>query len=915
MSETESNIISSSAHRSAVNYETQTPINTLYASISAQALSVVQSGAENAKGSATIVDRVFFIKCNLAIREILHKYWEVKFADATYVERAYTILQSYAGNSEGDRYESFRRNFINIIEVNENTVEEDDIINLFKIFEKGRVQINISKSIENIQVLTTVINELAPDECKENVFLKQVQALYYWYQDHKSDPYYIKRKLETVFEILFNFKPSHTGKIYLALSGSTNSFVHEAFKDSLIFGHEIDLEQCWKLYSDHGLEKLQGHYRTALDFFIYLYRFDSTNTEDITKLDYQFGLSKLLALFPEASGIMIPNQAEYKDKQLVSHSHVEIFTESIDPNLLVFDILDADEEFIVSKLYHNLEFVFKNKFLSSVGSMTAFVKRLICEYFVKLEIREASLEQHLELVTDSLTKLILNINKQDPYGFKQSLQRLRFELANINSQGLEIQRPLACPSQFRPRGTKESLEILKLLQKGILRVKSTINGNRLVYNNKHELPAPANNQDWNTVVFSKFMLELMYLDNSFMGRYNYYNLNKLRDQFISDYTTPWEYNGQEFAFEIEQNTGELCVLSCNLRIEGHDELIPIKMYIPAIKDKISLIRKLISKGVALNKVLDLMRIRIEVPEFLLQNDELRNKVFACLTGFLMSRQGNSLYEPPKDTHNTSQNAFNPYSSSAWSMFKIVLRQNGEVSDETCDKIRSIAEDVQVSVLTIDKSFNDLIQLEYKMLSENISKATELPESMQQEWIKHFQEQTQTRISSYMQSNAYLNGIKECVSQIISESNYGQAVDSTFEVQMIAGKAVDDHNTYEWKQVLSILKLKLPYYYRALKLCLNLQLFSDIDNCDDVMRPLYIWSLKTVIQALLDPEIFTQLMDDSQVDNRIVAYVLDKVCSNDNEKSALGEVLTIEAKDKLKFMHEEMSHYDMDASMV
>ncbi|NCW62826.1 MAG: hypothetical protein EBW04_01605 [Betaproteobacteria bacterium] len=93
------------------------------------------------------------------------------------------------------------------------------------------------------------------------------------------------------------------------------------------------------------------------------------------------------------------------------------------------------------------------------------------------------------------------------------------------------------------------------------------------------------------------------------------------------------------------------------------------------------------------------------------------------------------------------------------------------------------------------------------------------------------------------------------------------------------------------------------------------LFSDINNCDDVMRPLYIWSLKTVIQALLDPEIFAQLMDDSQVDNRIVAYVLDKVCSNENEKFALGEVLTVEAKDKLKLMHEEMSHYDMDASMV
>jgi hypothetical protein len=904
--------------------ETNNAINTLVGTSSSPIIDILRRGRENSQGAAALKDGIFVAKCNLPIRELMFKYAGRNFITQDEVEKIFVLLQMYSGETDEAQYNSFKTNLYNYF----GNVDLEDVDALYNIFKTGRTSIDMTSIHDQIVNLNTVIKSIAPEDCKALVYKKQVEALFLWYQNEKEkvdngvkkqNLHDIKRKLPVVFERLFNFRPKETGRIYLALSSSSNSFVHEAFKDSLIFGHDLDLAECWKLNSPEGLEKLKSHYKTALDFLIYLNRFNDLNPKDIEKESYQLGLARLLAQYPEAGGVLIPNHVAYNGSVLESNSQVEIFSESIDINLLAYDIVETDisNEFLVNKLWENLKYVISNNFKKYETRINTHLENLFTSFLSDaMQIRSENIAVHMNTLRPHVQYLVSSLVQGDMNQFRDGLTDLKASFSKFELAPNSYSRPQAVPSTFRERSVGETLEILKLMQKGLLVIESTPIGNQLRFNNSSDFPAPADLKQWNTVILSKFILELMYLDNSFLGRYNYYNLNKLRDQFIKDYTTEWSYKGQNFAFRLSQNTPQMAILDCDLQIDGERESIPVKMYIPAIKDKISLIRKIISKGVALNKVLDLMRIRIEVPQSLLGNKELRNKVFASLTSFIMTRQGNTLFEEPKDTHDMFENVHNQFSNSNWSMFKVVMRQNGEVSDQNSDKIREIADGSLETVFYMSKSFTELIQKESSDILENakLINGSGIDESIATNLLNSLKTQSQFRIDKYMQAQEYIYKVHKSLTEISETSQNGQAVDSTFEVQMIAGPALDDHNLYEWKQVLSILKLKLPFYERALKLSLNLLLFTDLENCGDVMRPLYIWTMKTVFQAILDVEIRNVLMNDEQFDTRILAAFVAKIVENENERSHLDELLTDESWTQMNLLYDELSDFDLDNSM-
>ena len=102
----------------------------LQGNVTAAAMKILAEAASNSRGAAQLQDRVFFIRCNLPIRQILYKYWGFVVKDTATVERAYTILQSYSGDTIDKRYDSFKRLLITVIQPkngNEGCVEEDDI--------------------------------------------------------------------------------------------------------------------------------------------------------------------------------------------------------------------------------------------------------------------------------------------------------------------------------------------------------------------------------------------------------------------------------------------------------------------------------------------------------------------------------------------------------------------------------------------------------------------------------------------------------------------------------------------------------------------------------------------------------------------------------------------------------------------
>jgi len=876
-------------------------LHVLQGNITAAAMQILAEAASNSRGDAKLQDRVFFIRCNLPIRQILYKYWGAVYPlKIDTVERAYTILQSYSGDTTDKRYSSFKRLLITVIQPKdgeEGSVEEEDIGKLFEIFELGRQTIDFSSSYDDMKLLNDLLVSICPPECKEFIVLKSIQSLYYWYQAHKHDLFYVKKELPNVCFSLFQFIPQDTGKIYLLLSRSLNSFVHEAFKDNLQWGDDVDIMHTWRLKGPNGLEKLKSHYKTALSFLIYLYSFDDSAPDNVKKFDNSFALAKIHAKFPYLRDILIPANAEYCDNILDKISQVEIFTEKISPELLVFDMLESEHEYLIKKLWKNLQFTLTTRFNDIHFQFSNFLRQRLEDLLSKI----ATPDSDWEAAQNALEEMIEDLKSSNFDKFCYSLNMFRSVIAT-RYQGSYVNKPSVAPSLFRERETAETVDILKQLQTGVLKIDQERTYQKLVY--IHDPMAPANNEEWDTTILTKFILDLMYLDNSFRGKYNYHNLSQLRDQLISDYTTPWRYNGQNFSFEVINNSDDICTLGCYLEIEGYDNLIEIKMYIPQIKDIISLIRKVLAKRVSLKEVLDLARIRIEVPDFLLNNSTLRSKVFACLLALLMSRQGNTLMESPKDTHpespesEMSKNEHNQFSSKGWYMFKVVLRETGEILDRMSSEINSVLTETRKDVEEIDTSLLSFLEAEEKQLNENMAMIQKLPLEFQSQFTETLTMQYRERLNRYIESSKDLGGIKGALEKICRAANQGTTVDSTLEVQMVAGPPRDDHYQYEWRQILTILKQKIPYHYRTLRICLNLLLFSDIQTCDHIIKPLYKWCLQFTIQGLLDPEVFEQLLRDERVDHRVIEYVLQKVCTSELEQKELNGVYSKDNESKV-----------------
>jgi hypothetical protein len=875
-------------------------LHILQGNVTAAAMQILAEAASNSRGDAKLQDRVFFIRCNLPIRQILYKYWGAVVKDTATIERAYTTLQSYSGESIDKRYSSFKRLLITVIQPqngNEGCVEEDDIGKLFEIFELGRQTIDFSSSYDDMKLLNDLLISICPPECKEFIVLKSIQSLYYWYQEHKHDLFYVKKELPNVCFSLFQFIPQDTGKIYLLLSSSLNSFVHEAFKESLTFGENVDIMHTWRLEGVNGLKKLKSHYKTALSFLIYLYSFDDSNPDNVQKHDNSFALAKIHAKFPYLRDILIPANAEYCDNILDKISQVEIFTEKISPELLVFDMLESEHEYLLKKLWKNLQFTLTTKFTGVHLQFSNFLIQRLQDLLSGIDVPDDDLLD----AQNALGNMIQDLKRYNFDEFCESLNLFRSAMAQIYDDS-HVNKPSVAPSLFRERETDETVDILKLLQTGVLKIDQERKYQKLVY--IHGPMAPANNEEWDTTILSKFILDLMFLDNSFRGKYNYHNLSQLRNQLISDYTTPWRYNGQDFSFEIINDSDEICTLRCYLNIESYDELIEIKMYIPQIKDIISLIRKVLAKRVSLKEVLDLARIRLEVPDFLLNNPTLRSEVFACLLALVMSRQGNTLMESPKDTHPDSleserlKNEQNQFSSKGWYMFKVVLRETGEILGRISSDINSVLIETRKGVKEIDTCLLSFLEAEEKQLNENMAMMKNLPQEFQRQLTETLTTQYRERVNRYIESSQHLGGVKDYLEGIYHAANQGTTVDSTLEVQMVAGPSLDDHHQYEWRQILTILKQNIPYHYRTLRICLNLLLFSDFQTCEDIIKPLYKWCLQFTIQGLLDPEVFEQLLNDERVDPRVIKYVLQKVSTSDLEQKELNGVYSEDNQSKV-----------------
>lgn len=875
-------------------------LHILRGNVTSGALQILSEAASNSRGDAKLQDRVFFIRCNLPIRQILYKYWGEVVKDPATVERAYTILQSYSGDTIDERYSSFKRLLITVIQPensNEEYVEEDDIGKLFDIFELGRQTIDFSSSYDDMKLLNNVLVSICPEECKEFIVLKSIQSLYYWYQANKHDLFYVKKELPNVCFLLFQFTPQDTGKIYLLLSSSLNSFVHEAFKESLTFGENVDIIHTWRLEGENGLEKLKSHYKTALSFLIYLYSFDDSAPDNVQKYDNSFALAKIHAMFPHLRDILIPAYAEYCDNTLDQISPVEIFTENISPELLVFDMLEAEQPYLIKKLWKNLQFTLKTQFQGVHLQFSNFLMQSLVGLLHRIDIPDDNLTDAHSALSDAVQYVQSNNFNQ----FCDSLNSFRSTIAYRYEDYL-VHKPHVAPSLFRDRDADETVDILKLLQTGVLKIDREKEYQKLVY--IHDPMAPGDNEEWDTTILSKFILDLMFLDNSFRGKYNYHNLSQLRNQLISDYTTPWQYNGRNFSFEIINNADDICTLRCYLDMESYDELIEIKMYIPPIKDIISLIRKLLAKRVSLKEVLDLARIRLEVPDFLLNNHSLRSEVFACLLALLMSRQGNTLMESPKDTHpdflesTMSHNEQNQFSSKGWYMFKIVLRETGEILDRMSSEINSVLTETREGIRSINQKMLRILETEKTHLQTNMAMIQNLPAEFKTKFTETLTTQYRERIKDYIESTQNLTDVDGTLRRIYNACNQGTTVDSTLEVQMVAGPSLDDHYQYEWRQILTILKQKIPYHYRTLRICLNLLLFSDIQTCEDIIKPLYKWCLQFTIQGLLDPEVFEKLLQDERVDHRVIKYVLQKVYTSDLEQKELNGVYSEDNQSKV-----------------
>jgi hypothetical protein len=766
---------------------------------SAFARKVVCDAKQNSRGEADLLDRVLLVKCNLPIRKIMKKYWDVDL-NTDELERIYVLFQM-ARNQDGQwNYETFKANLIGFIGIkHEGEVDEVEIKELFGIYQTGRVEINIAQTHSTITKLNTVLMAQAEtDSQKQRVNMKNVQALYLWYVDNKETQnkstqqkeniFYIKQNLARTCKLLFGFDPSNLWEIYSALSSSSASFVHEVTNGNIMFDNSMDLSKCWQLDCQGGMEKLKAHYNTALAFLLELHRFKESKSGPI-KMDLTWALAALQAKYPQAVGILIPEAI------------------NIDPS---------------------------HKTVEPADDLKIF----------------------------------------------------------------ESQKHADC------------LDMLENLQNGTLKLGSQLGS--LTEDKEKTFKAPFNQGDWNLTILSRFILDLMFLDNGFKGRYNYYNLNKLRNKLIQSYTTPSLHKSAEFSFKLISSSPETIQMSAMLKTPQMSEVIEIKVIIPGIKTPTSLIRKILAKNVDLKQILDVLRIRVVLPASLKNQPEVLDEVCAALTTFFISRHGDTLYETPKSTFGIENKRHNQYSNASFQMFKIVLREHGEVTSQGADQILEISRGVQeqVAALTSSALLSSTVmahqQMIRKLIEANVS--TEVFKIISESLA----DQQGAIVQHMLTGLQTTNELNQKHARIQEEASKGQALATTIEIQIVCDHETtedakaDDHDEYEWKQILKILKLKLPYYYRAVKQCFIFLAFQDYESCAPNLRMLYVWSLQVVFKAIFEnPELYAQLIADDKVDNKLLEFVFNNMLTVQEEKAIFLKYFSQEEFNKLVQLHNSL----------
>ncbi len=777
----------------------ETRLDLLYIDPSAYAEQVVSKAKQNSNGEADLLDRVLLAKCNLPIRRIMKKYWDLDL-NTDELERIYVLFQM-ARNQDGQwNYNTFKINLVNFTKVrNPGKVDEEDIQELFQIYKTGRVEINIAQTHSSITKLNTVLMAQAEnDEQKERVDMKNVQALYLWYMDNKEvqnlegqkkeNIFYIKQNLAKTCKLLFGFTPSNLWETYCALSSSSASFVHEVTNSNIMFDNSMDLSKCWQLDSQGGMEKLKAHYNTALAFLLELHRFKESESGPV-KMDLPWALAALQAKYPQAVGILIPEAIR------------------IDPS---------------------------NKTVEPSGNLKIF------------------------------------------------------ESANH----------------------KDCLDMLENLQNGTLKLDSLFG--TLTTDTEKRFRAPFNQADWNLTILSRFILDLMFLDNGFKGRYNYYNLNKLRDKLIESYTTPSLYKSAAFAFKLISSSPEKTQMSAMLQTPKMTDPSEINLIIPGVKTPTSLMRKILAKNVDLKQILDVLRIRVVLPASLKNQPKVLDEVCAALTTFFISRHGDTLYEMPKSTFGIEHKRHNQYSNASFQMFKIVLREHGEVTSQGADQVLEISQAMRAQVCALTSS--ELLSSTAMAHQQMIRKLIEAQVSAEvfqiiSESLADQQGAIVQHLLTSLQTTATLQKQHE---RIQEQASKGQAVDTTIEIQVVCDHETpedakaDDHDEYEWKQILKILKLKLPYYYRAVKQCFIFLAFQDYESCAPNLKMLYVWSLQVVFKAIFEnPELYAQLIEDDKVDNKLLEFVFNNMLTVKQEQDIFIKYFSEEEFDQLVQLHNRL----------
>ncbi len=298
-------------------------------------LEVIKKAESNSQGDLDIRDSIYLAKVNLSLRALIKNSTGQLVSD-DFIRNFYSSLLSVTSTDTKALFLRFI--YDQIKRLDPNVVIDDDFVcnseDIFNDMIAGPSTFKL-KSLSSNQEILSRIFEFAPEECKENINLKNVQSLYLWYKSNKSNTLQISKELPEVLELLFHFRPDNTWEIFKSLKGNGGNFV-DAFTQENVFDNYIDLIESWGL----NIEKMHVHYKAALRQLLEFHRFDDEHIvekslhgeeasledrEAVSKDSLEYAFDKLKNLYPNAIGVLIPDEIRFEDSHIKSYSTPSIF--------------------------------------------------------------------------------------------------------------------------------------------------------------------------------------------------------------------------------------------------------------------------------------------------------------------------------------------------------------------------------------------------------------------------------------------------------------------------------------------------------------------------------------------------------------------------------------------------------------